>query len=142
MTFARRVFLVAGVVGILFVAPLYFLEDRIGQTQQPPGMTHPEYYYGFAGVTLVWQLLFLLIASNPVKYRTLMLFGILEKVSYGLAVPMLYAAQRVPGVIVLAGVVDLVWAALFAIAYGKTPSDTDAIGRVGSTASHASAPQR
>jgi len=31
MMFARRVFLVAGMAGVLFVMPMYFLEARIGQ---------------------------------------------------------------------------------------------------------------
>jgi heme/copper-type cytochrome/quinol oxidase subunit 3 len=120
-SFARRVFFLSGVIGILFVFPMYFLEGRISG-QQPPAITHPEYYYGFVGVTLVWQILFLVIASNPIKYRTIMLVGVLEKVSWGLAIPMLFAAGRVPGFLLLTAFVDLVWAVLFAIAYGKTPA--------------------
>jgi hypothetical protein len=40
MDFARRVFVAAGVYGLLVVTPLYFLEARIGE-QQPPAITHP-----------------------------------------------------------------------------------------------------
>jgi hypothetical protein len=120
MTFVRRVFLIAGIWGVAIVAPMYFLESTIGE-RMPPPITHPEYYYGFVGVTLVWQVLFFLIARNPVKYRPVMLIAILEKVSYGLAVPMLFSAGRVSAWVFAGGLVDLVWAVLFAIAFGMTP---------------------
>lgn len=45
-TFARRVFLVAGIWGLLIMVPQYVLEDRIGRLTPPP-ITHPEYFYGF-----------------------------------------------------------------------------------------------
>ena len=69
MRFARAVFLIAGMA---VVAPLYFMEARIGR-EMPPAITHPEYFYGFAGVTLAWQLLFLVLASDPLRYRSMML---------------------------------------------------------------------
>jgi hypothetical protein len=56
---AKWVFLLAGVSGVLMVAPLYFLEGRMGEDYPPP-INHPEYYYGFLGVTLAWQFMFLL----------------------------------------------------------------------------------
>src|SRR5947208_8315078 len=94
MRFARWVFLLAGVSGVLTVAPLYFLEGRLGQDYPPP-INHPECYYGFVGVTLAWQVLFLVIASDPVRYRTAMLPAMLEKASFAFAVPALYALGRV-----------------------------------------------
>ena len=118
---ARRIFLLAGIVGILFVAPLYFSETRIGR-EQPPPITHPEYFYGFIGVTLVWQIFFLVIARDPMRYRPLMLVAILEKVSYAFATPILFALGRVPLETFAAGLVDAGFAVLFAIAYRKTPS--------------------
>jgi hypothetical protein len=33
------------------VSPLYFLFDEIGR-QNPPAITHPEFFYGFVAVTL------------------------------------------------------------------------------------------
>ena len=121
MRFSRKVFVAAGIWGVLIMFPLYFLESVIG-AQQPPPINHPEYYYGFAGVTLVWQFLFFLIAARPIEYRTIMLIAILEKLSYGLAAPLLFAAGRVPQVVLLTSLPDLVWAALFAISYKKTPA--------------------
>jgi hypothetical protein len=45
MRFAKWVFLLAGVAGILLVVPPYFLEPQTGE-DYPPAITHPEYYYG------------------------------------------------------------------------------------------------
>ena len=120
MPFARRVFLGAGIYGLLVVTPMYLLEARIGE-QQPPPITHPEYFYGFVGLAFVWQLVFLLIARHPIEYRTLMLFAVLEKASFGLVVPILFAIGRAPFPILIGSTIDLVWLVLFAIAYGKTP---------------------
>ena len=77
MKFARIVFLIAGIYGILVLTPLYFLEQTIGR-ETPPPITHPEFFYGFLGVALAWQVLFLLIAHNPVRYRPMMIPSILE----------------------------------------------------------------
>ncbi|HSB11239.1 MAG TPA: hypothetical protein VLM38_17255 [Blastocatellia bacterium] len=121
MRFSRTVFVAAGIWGVLIVSPLYFLESMINE-QQPPPITHPEYYYGFAGVTLVWQILFFVIARNPIRYRPMMLIAILEKLSYCPAAGLLFAAGRVPSAVFLVSLPDLVWAALFAIAYWKTPA--------------------
>ena len=120
MNFSRRIFLFASIWGALIIIPLYFLEQTINE-QQPPPITHPEYYYGFAGVTLVWQILYFLISTNPIKYRTIMLLAILAKLSYGLAVPLLFVAGRVQNVVLVTSLPDLVWVMLFIIAYRKTP---------------------
>jgi len=120
MRFARWVFLLAGVSGILLIVPHYFAEERIGR-EFPPAITHPEIYYGFLGVTLAWQALFLVIALDPYRYRLAMLPAILEKASFALAVPVLYAFERVPWeTLVLAGM-DGTWGVLFVVAFFRTP---------------------
>ena len=60
MRFAKYTFLVAGVYGLLALAPQYFLE-RLNGEMYPPPINHPEYYYGFVGVALAWQIAFLVI---------------------------------------------------------------------------------
>ena len=87
--FAARVFTVAGVWGVLVVAPLYFAFDAIGRAYPPP-ITHPDFYYGFVGVTLAWQLAFLLIATNPVRYQPFMIAAVAEKALYIVAMIALY----------------------------------------------------
>src|SRR6516225_5360096 len=94
MRFAKWVFLLAGVSGILMVVPPYFLEQQTSK-DYPPTITHPEYYYGFFGVTLAWQVLFLVIASDPVRYRRAMLPAMLEKAGFAVAIPILYTLGRV-----------------------------------------------
>src|SRR5947209_3194618 len=120
MRFARWVFLLAGITGILSVAPPYFLEEQFGRDNPPP-INHPELYYGFLGVTLSWQFLFLVIGSNPVRYRPAMLPAMLEKISFALAIPILYALGRVTLTWVGFAAMDATWLVLFLIAYLKTP---------------------
>lgn len=112
----KRIFQGAGVYGILALAPQYFLENKIG-LDFPPPITHPEHFYGFLGVALAWQVVFLIIARDVVRYRALMLPAVLEKVSFGAAAWALWAQGRVPAAIVFFGSVDLMLAALFAGAY-------------------------
>jgi hypothetical protein len=123
--FARRVFFAAGVYGIFVLAPQYFLEERLGR-DYPPAITHPEHFYGFVGVALAWQVAFLIVSRDPVRYRLIMLPGIIEKLSFGMAAGALYAAGRVAAVILAFGVLDLVWAALFVIAFMKVGRAADA----------------
>ena len=92
MKFARWVFNIASVYGVISVAPLYFMERTINQ-QNPPSITHPMFFYGFTGVTLAWQLLFA-IARQPMRLRPVIPFAVLEKLSFGLAAMVLYRQAR------------------------------------------------
>jgi hypothetical protein len=121
MKLARVIFALAGVYGLGVLLPMYFERARV-ETAYPPAITHHEFYYGFVGVGLAWQVAFLIMATNPARYRPLMLAGILEKLTYGLAVLALAFQNRVAGAIMAFGTVDLVWAALFVVAYLRTPS--------------------
>src|SRR5215831_14803029 len=85
LRFARYVFLIAGVWGVLVLTPLYFMFDRIG-AEYPPAITHPDFYYGFIGVGLAWQAAFLIIGSDPRRFRPMMIAAMLEKFSYVLTV--------------------------------------------------------
>ncbi len=42
MKFAKIVFLVAGIWGLLVITPLYFMFDLIGR-KDPPAITHPGF---------------------------------------------------------------------------------------------------
>lgn len=120
MKFAKYLFYVAGIWGILVITPLFFIFDKIGQ-QDPPPVTHPLFYYGFAGVALAWQFVFLVIGSNPARFRPLMLVGILEKLGYFLPAVILYSQRRVHIADVYISFGDALLAVLFLIAYLKTP---------------------
>ncbi len=121
MKFAKYLFYVAAVWGILVITPLFFIFDKIGQ-QDPPPVTHPLFYYGFAGVALAWQFVFLVIGSNPARFRPLMLVSILEKLGYFLPAVVLYLQHRVHPVDLLISCGDALLAVLFFVAYLKTLS--------------------
>ena len=119
MKFAKYVFLLAGIFGILALAPIYFMEARIG-SDFPPVITHPEFFYGFVGVGLAWQAAFLLMSRDPVRYRPLMLAAMLEKFSFSLAVFALYAQGRVPAMLLPFAATDFLLGVLFTVSYMKT----------------------
>ncbi len=113
-TFAKRVFLVAGIYGLAVLFPQYFMEGQNGRDFPPP-INHPEYFYGFIGVALAWQVVFLLIARDVQRYRLFMLPAVLEKFTWGLA--------TLAFVVVGFGIVDLIFGTLFLFAYYATRPD-------------------
>lgn len=123
MTFAKRVFLGAAIYGLIVLLPQYFLEDKTGR-DFPPAITHPEYYYGFVGVAVAWQIVFLIISRDPVRYRPIMLAAILEKASFGLPAIALYVTGRLSGQMLAAGLIDLTLGVLFVLAYKRTGAET------------------
>lgn len=113
--FARWVFMLAGIYGLIVILPNYFLEERLG-LEYPPAITHPEYFYGFVGIGVAWQVAFLVIATDPVRYRPLLLPILLEKVTFGLAAIVLFWQGRVSQTILIFGLIDLLLAGLFLVA--------------------------
>lgn len=128
MTFARRVFLAAAVYGVVALLPQYALEARIGRDFPPP-ITHPEHFYGFVGVALAWQVLFVVIARDPVRFRPAMPVAVLEKLAFGGAAVVLFLQGRLHAAILGAGLVDLVLAALFLAAFRLTPASRATLER-------------
>lgn len=121
MRFARVVFLIAGIWGVLVLTPLYFMLDLIGR-KDPPPVTHPAFYYGFVGAGLAWQIAFLIIAKYPVCLRLIMIPAVIEKFTYGIAMFVLYSQSRVHGSDMVFAVVDTLLGILFIIAFLRTPS--------------------
>lgn len=117
--FARRVFMSTAIYGLIVMLPQYFLEERNG-LRNPPAITHPEYYYGFIGVVIAWQVLFLIITQNPIQYRPMMLPAILEKAGFGVAAIVLFAQQRIALEMLGAGIIDLGLLVLFVVSYLRT----------------------
>src|ERR1700675_784359 len=101
MKVAKIVFWIAGIWGVLVLTPLYFLFDVIGR-QDPPAITHPGFYYGFISVGLAWQVAFLVIARDPVRFRLMIIPAVIEKFGYGASLLVLYfaapAASLGPGI--------------------------------------------
>jgi hypothetical protein len=119
MQFARWAFTGAAIYGILVLAPQYFLEAQVGRDYPPP-ITHPEHFYGFVGVALAWQFVFLLVGRDPVCYRPLMPVAVLEKLAFGVPAIVLYLQGRLHVHVLGVGLLDLVLGTLFAISYVKT----------------------
>ena len=123
MTFAKTVFSIAGIWGIVVLMPIYFLVDLTGRRYGVP-TENPHFFYGFLSVAMAWQIAFLVIASNPARYRTLMLPAILEKVGYVAGVAVLYGQGRLSVTDATSAGPDFLLAALFIAAYTRTPAFT------------------
>jgi hypothetical protein len=119
MKFAQRVFATAGVWGLVVLSPLYFLLDEIGR-QSPPAITHPEFFYGFIAVTLAWQVAFLVIASDPIRYRLVMLPAMLEKFGYVATVLVLFAQARLASSALVFVGTDFLLGVLFVLSFIRT----------------------
>ena len=119
MKFARRVFLIAGVYGLIVLLPMYLLEEKTGRDFPPP-ITHPEYYYGFIGVAVAWQIVFLILSRDPLRYRPMMIPAILEKAVFGIPAVVLFLQRRISTLTLAAGLVDLLLGVLFILAYLNT----------------------
>jgi uncharacterized membrane protein len=114
--FSRIVFLLAGIYGIGVLAPGLFSEKLLGE-RMPPAVTHPEFYYGFFGVALAWQVAFLIIARDPRRFRPIIAAAILEKLSYAIACAVLYTEGRVAAIVAAGGAIDLILGVLFTISF-------------------------
>jgi len=98
----------------------YFLEEQFGRDHPPP-VNHPELYYGFFGVTLSWQLMFLVIGSDPIR-----VFGGHDpgdggEVSFAIAIPI---CTPWSSCVTWVGSPRWTqwWLVLFLIAYLRTPT--------------------
>jgi hypothetical protein len=119
MKFAKVVFWVAGIWGLVMITPLYFMFELIGK-QDPPAITHPGFYYGFAGCALAWQIAFLCIARDPVGLRVMMIPSVVEKVAYCTAVIILVMQGRTNQRDLVFAATDLTLGVLFVAAWVKT----------------------
>jgi hypothetical protein len=119
MRFARWTFLIAGIYGLLALLPTYFMESQIG-IDTPPAITHPEYFYGFIGVAVAFQIVFIIISTDPRKYRPFMPASIVEKFSFAFAASVLLIQHRLAGPIVIGAVIDLLLGVLFILAWYRT----------------------
>jgi hypothetical protein len=116
MQFSRWTFRIAGVYGLLLLVPQYLFESQLA-----PPLAHPEFFYGFLGVAVAWQVAFLIIGLDPPRYRLLMVPSLLEKISFGVAALVLVALERTSALVAPFAAIDLVFALLFAIALWLCP---------------------
>lgn len=119
MRIAKIVFLVAGVWGIVVLTPLYWLVYIAGRHYNPPA-DYPQFFYGFFSVAMAWQIAFLVIASDPVRYRPMMIVGMIEKFGHVATVTTLYLRHRISTIDLQAAFPDLVLGLAFIWAFAAT----------------------
>jgi hypothetical protein len=119
MRFARWVFNAAGIYGLICLTPFLFLESRIAAPAAQ--LPHAEYFYGFVLVAIAFQVLFLLIGRDPMRLRPAMIAGVIEKLPFGVTVPLLWMQGRVAAPLLIFSGIDVVWGVLFLIAWFRTP---------------------
>src|SRR5881628_343823 len=122
MKFARIVFIGGGVWGIAALVPFYWLVDITGRHYAAP-LDYPQFFWGFFSVALAWQFAFLLIGSNPVRFRPLMLAAIIEKFGFVVTLGVLFGGGRIPGADAVAAIPDGLVGLLFIAAFAATRSD-------------------
>ncbi len=123
MKFAKVTFWIASIWGILVITPLYFLYDIIGR-QDPPPITHPGFYYGFTGCALAWQFAFVVIASDPVRFRPMMIPSVFEKFSFAASQTALYFQHRLHPSDLFLGCIDALLGTMFLLAFFQTFAKT------------------
>ena len=119
MTFAKWVFTLGGLFGLIMITPLFFLEGEMARMSGAP-ISQPENYYGFVGVTFAWQLVYLVIGRNPAPYRPIMLLGALGKLIFAGACWTLAYQGRTPIFTAVIASPDILLAILFVVAWFKT----------------------
>jgi hypothetical protein len=119
MKFAKAVFTIAGIWGIVVLTPLYFLTDISGRRYEPPA-SYPHFFYGFIAVAMAWQIAFLIIGRDPVRFRPLMIPAMLDKLGYVLTAAVLHGSSRISAQDASTAVPDLIFVVLFIAAFVKT----------------------
>jgi hypothetical protein len=140
MRFAKIVFLAGGVWGLVVLTPLYFLLDVTGRQYAPP-TSYPQFFYGFLAVAMAWQIAFLVIGSDPARFRLLMIPGAIEKLGYVVTLAVLHGQSRISPADATAAVPDGILGILFVAAFvmtrpglpsGASPRRSDRRGSPGS----------
>jgi len=114
MKIAKWSFLIAGIFGLMSTAPLLFFEKMMSIKQ-------PEFYYGFVFLNICWQIVYVMIAISPIRYRLIMIPAILAKVSGTITLICLYSIGRISAQWVGIGAVDGIFAILFIVGFILTP---------------------
>ena len=108
-----------GLLGAGFMLGGSALFDRFGVT--PPN--HPGYVQFSAALLLVFALMFLAVARNPLKNRNLIPYGILLKVSYCGVIGIHWLNHNIPDMWKPFAVFDFIFMLLFAWAWAALAKD-------------------
>ena len=119
MRFARFAFIGAGIWGIVVLTPLYWLVDVTGRSYPAPA-DYPHFFYGFVSVAMAWQFAFVMIGTNPVRFRPLMIPSVLEKLGYVGMLAVMYLSGSISAIDAQPAIPDFVLAILFIVAFVRT----------------------
>ncbi len=103
----------AAIFGVLALTPGYAADPA-----PAAALTH----FGFTGVALAFQIVFWIIAGDPVRYRPLMLASVAEKLAFVVPAVLLVAQGTVPAIVLLPGSVDALLGLGFLVAWRVTPA--------------------
>jgi len=92
MKAVKSIFLIAAIYGFFVIVPSFFME---GSFARGVPFTHPQFFYGFMGVALAWQIAFVVIAQDPKRYRPFIFAAIVEKFSFLIASLALFSEGRI-----------------------------------------------
>lgn len=121
MKFAKIVFTIAGIWGVVVLVPLFWLVDLTGRHYAPP-IEYPHFFYGFLSVAMAWQIAFLVIGVDPIRFRPLMIPAAIEKLGYILTLAVLNSSGRISSTDTVGMLPDLLLGILFIVALVKTPT--------------------
>jgi hypothetical protein len=116
---ARCIFLLAAAYGFFVLTSWMFITPRmVGHARHQ----QPEIYYGFGSVGLAWQVVFVLIAADPVRYRPLMLLAAVFEKFFFSGILIVLMLRHIAGLHwIPAAAVDGVLGIGFVVAYLLTP---------------------
>ena len=123
MTFAKYTFIGAGIWGLAVLLPFYALVDITGRQYAPP-IDYPQFFWGFFAVAIAWQVAFLMIGSDPARFRPLMILAILEKLGFVATLTVLFAAGRLSFLDFQPALPDGILGLLFVAAFAATKRRT------------------
>ena len=124
MKLAKWTFRTAGVFGLIVMIPMLFVENLIEQIMPPP-VNHPEFFYGFVVLNICWQILYLFLAKDPIRFRPMMIPAFLAKASAPVALIWLYLQRRISSQWITTSIMDGVFAILFLVSYWATRHETE-----------------
>jgi len=119
MGLARLVYLVAGLWGLI-VIPLGYASYLSGADPSLSSVARPEIVHGFFLITLPWQLLFLLMSRDPLRYNAVMPLTVLEKLPFAAITLALFTKGQASSVMGFFAAMDGLFGVLFAISYWLT----------------------
>lgn len=119
MRLAKWTFRTAGIFGLLVMVPMLFAEAWIEQVM-PPAVNHPEFFYGFVILNTCWQILYLFLSRDPIRFRPLMIPAFFAKASGPVALLWLYVQGRISSQWITTTILDGVFALLFLVSYWAT----------------------